>query len=155
MGKVTLSSVIAKVSSSERVLQFIKFCLVGGSGVVVDMEVLFLLADPKMLGWNITASKVCAAEVALLNNFMWNELWTFKRAEGVTRDESVLRRLVVFNAICGAGIVLAAVLLKLFHTLLSWNLYLSNFLAIVIVTLWNFGMNVWFNWRRPVIERRK
>ena len=46
--------------------RYAQFCVVGGSGVVVDMGVLYLLADPRMLGWNLTLSKVIAAEVAIL-----------------------------------------------------------------------------------------
>jgi putative flippase GtrA len=37
--------------------------------------------------------------------------------------------------------------LNLFHGGLKWNLYVSNLLAIVMVTFWNFGMNARFNWR--------
>jgi hypothetical protein len=44
----------------------------------VDFGVLFVLADPRMLALNVAISKVCAAEVALVNNFVWNELWTFR-----------------------------------------------------------------------------
>jgi len=180
-----------------RFVQFIKFCLVGGSGVVVDMGILYLLADPSRLGWSITLSKICAALVALTNNFIWNELWTFKSstlsastdvprsrerervAEGRVRDvrekhssqervrvradqdgdtnpQSAIRvshfgwltRFLLFNAICGIGIGLAVLLLHLFHTWLGWNLYLSNLLAIVLVTFWNYGMNAKFSWRR-------
>ncbi len=64
--------------SAERLLQFIKFCMVGGSGVFVDMGILYLLADPRTLAWNVTLSKICAAEVAMINNFIWNEFWTFR-----------------------------------------------------------------------------
>ncbi len=35
--------------NSERFLQFTKFCLVGGSGVFVDMGILYLLADPNRI----------------------------------------------------------------------------------------------------------
>lgn len=147
---------------SERLRQFIKFCAVGASGTVVDMTALFLLADPKTLGLNVTLSKVCAAETALINNFVWNELWTFKPAlsfpasvgrasprAGSWAGPSApgrLSRFLRFNGICGAGIVFAVLLLHFFHTLLGWNLYLSNLLAIGLVTLWNFGMNAQFNW---------
>ena len=48
-----------------RFLQFTKFCVVGGSGIFVDMGVLFLLADPRCLGLNITLSKLCSAEAAM------------------------------------------------------------------------------------------
>ena len=58
--------------------RFIKFCLVGSTGTIVDMAVLYLLADPKTLGLNVALSKLVAAEIALLNNFTWNELWTFR-----------------------------------------------------------------------------
>jgi hypothetical protein len=53
----------------ERGAQFVKFCLVGGSGVLVDMGMLYLLADPKMLALGVTISKACAAETALLTGF--------------------------------------------------------------------------------------
>jgi dolichol-phosphate mannosyltransferase len=128
-----------------RLQQFVKFCLVGGSGVVVDMAVLYLLADPKTLVWNVTMAKVCAAEAAMLNNFLWNELWTFRDA-GKREQGGVVRRLLCFNAICGIGIALAVFFLHLFHTWFGFNLYVANFLAIILVTLWNFWMNALFNW---------
>jgi hypothetical protein len=53
--------------------------MVGGSGLLVDMGVLYLLADVSRLGLNITMSKICAAEVAMISNFIWNELWTFRQ----------------------------------------------------------------------------
>jgi hypothetical protein len=56
------------------VFQFTKFCTVGGTGVVVDMTVIFLLADSATLALNVTMSKVLAAEAAMLNNFAWNSL---------------------------------------------------------------------------------
>jgi putative flippase GtrA len=158
-----MSAVASKWFLPERVLQFVKFCLVGGIGVFVDMAVLYLLADPRTLALNIAFSKVCAAEVALINNFLWNEFWTFRtltrpsdtlshpmgegRGEGFPR----LRRFLFFNAICGLGILFAVLLLHLFHTLLGWNLYVSNLLTITLVTLWNFGMNARFNWSEPKI----
>ncbi len=39
---------------------------------------MMLLASPATLGWDLTLSKVIAAEVALINNFAWNEVWTFR-----------------------------------------------------------------------------
>jgi dolichol-phosphate mannosyltransferase len=42
------------------------------------MGILWWLADPRMLGWNLTVSKVIAAEVAIFNNFLWNDVWTFR-----------------------------------------------------------------------------
>lgn len=130
-----------------RVKQIVQFCIVGGSGVVVDMAVLFLLADPRTLAWNATVAKVLSAEVALTNNFWWNEVWTFRDSSRANRA-GVLRRLLRFNAICGIGIGLAALLLHLFHAMLGLNLYVANLLAIVLVTAWNYGMNAASNWKQ-------
>lgn len=129
--------------------RFAKFCLVGGSGVLVDMSVLYLLADPSRLGWSITLSKICAAEIALTNNFIWNERWTFRESGPVKsgNPNTRLDRFLLFNAICGIGIGLAVLLLHMFYIWLGWNLYLSNMLAILLVTCWNYGLNSILTWR--------
>ena len=59
-------------------VHYAQFCAVGASGVVVDMGVLHLLAAPALRALNLSLSKAVAAEVALVNNFTWNDLWTFR-----------------------------------------------------------------------------
>lgn len=133
-----------------------QFCLVGGSGVVVDMGVLWALASPGMLGWNLTLSKVLAAEVAIFNNFLWNELWTFRGLSAAENGwRSRLGRLGKFNLICVAGIGWSVLLLNLLARALGMNVYLANLVAIVIVSVWNYLMNVRFGWRkRPEPDRK-
>jgi len=53
----------------ERLTQFLKFCIVGGTGLFVDMAFLYLLADPSQLGLDITLSKLCAAQAAICPPF--------------------------------------------------------------------------------------
>jgi hypothetical protein len=62
-------------------MQYVKFCIVGGSGLVVDMVVLYLAGSSECLGLDQTLSKVIAAEVAMVNNFLWNDTWTFRVSE--------------------------------------------------------------------------
>ncbi len=156
--------------------RYVQFCLVGASGVAVDMFLIFLLASPAGLGWSLSLSKVIAAEVALLNNFIWNDLWTFRGLLPTTkttkgpepRDSalgasdrcnkvrsfrvlrvfrgSALTRLAKFNLICTAGIGLSVLLLNLQVWILHLNLYLANLLSIVLVSLWNFLLNLRFGW---------
>lgn len=124
-----------------------QFCLVGGSGVAVDMGVLWVLASPAMLGWNLSLSKVLAAEVAILNNFLWNELWTFRELSAVRKDRRArFRRLGRFNLICLAGIGWSVLLLNLLAYAWGMNVYAANLVAIVIVSLWNYFMNLRFGW---------
>ncbi len=116
--------------------------------MAVDMGIIYLLADPLMLGWNLTLSKVIAAEVAIFNNFIWNDVWTFR---GLGRSGNIraarLARLAKFNLICVAGIGLSVLLLNVQVYWLKINVYLANFISIVSVSLWNFLMNLRFGWR--------
>jgi len=147
--------------------RYVRFCAVGMTGMALDMSLLHVLASPSCLGWNLSLSKALAAEAALLNNFVWNEVWTFRdlaergdrRASGTAVRAGAeggaaawrvwrgrLRRLIRFNVICLAGIGLSVVLLNLQVHGLGWNVYLSNFNAIVLVSVWNFWMNLRFGW---------
>ena len=128
--------------------KFIQFCLVGGTGVVVDMAVLFLLHDPTMLALPLTRSKILAAEMAILNNFLWNDLWTFRdisRRQPGKRQR--IKRLIKFNLICFAGLILNVLVLNILVNFLHFNHYLANLLAIALVTVWNFWFNLKLSWR--------
>jgi len=136
--------------------RFIRFAVVGLSGVVVDMGLLFLLSDPTMLGWGLTRSKLIASEMAILNNFLWNDAWTF--GDLAARQHGLgarLRRFGKFQLICLAGVVLNTVLLNLQFNLLGMNRYVANAVAIGAVTAWNFWLNLKLGWRsaKPSISR--
>jgi dolichol-phosphate mannosyltransferase len=134
--------------------RFIQFGLVGGTGVLVDMTVLVLLADPRTLGWNLSVSKAIAAEVAILNNFIWNDLWTFR---DLSADQPGWRsrsnRFGKFNLICLAGIALNILVLNLEVHWLDINVYVANLAAIFVVSLWNFWMNLRFGWTPATCPR--
>lgn len=130
--------------------RYIRFGIVGASGIVVDMAVLFLLSDPKMLAWNLSLGKTLAAEVAMVNNFIWNEGWTFGDISAAQSHwRARLARFGKFNLICLVGIGLSVWLLNLQVRWLALNVYLANLIAIVIVSFWNFGMNLKFGWNKP------
>lgn len=129
--------------SDPGVRRFLQFALVGASGVAVDMAVLYLLSDPQTLALGLTRSKLVAAELAILNNFLWNDAWTFRDLVGAQRGPtSKLRRFVEFNVVCGIGLILNVVLLNVMFNLLQMNRYLANLVAIALVTLWNFRANL-------------
>jgi dolichol-phosphate mannosyltransferase len=132
--------------------RFVRFCIVGLSGVVVDMAILYALSDPAALGWGLTRSKLIAAEAAIVNNFAWNDAWTFRDLVPERRTLTpTLRRLLKFNLICLAGLALNVVLLNLQFNLLGMNRYLANAVAIAAVTAWNYLVNRAFAWRATEI----
>lgn len=128
--------------------RLMRFGVVGLSGVLVDMTLLFLLSDPSMLGWNLTHSKILAAETAIINNFIWNDLWTFgdiSRAQG--KWNSIFKRFLKFNIICLIGLILNVLLLNLIFNIFGVNRYIANMIAIASVTMWNFWINLKLSWR--------
>ncbi len=130
------------------IARFVRFALVGLSGVVVDMGLLYLLSDPSRLGWGLTRSKALAAEAAIINNFLWNDLWTFGDMVGKQRGlKHKLIRLAKFNAVCLVGLAMNIVLLNVQFNYLHINRYVANFIAIGVVTLWNFWVNMKLSWR--------
>jgi dolichol-phosphate mannosyltransferase len=112
------------------------------------MAVLFILADPWMLGLNLSLSKVLAAEIAIVGNFTLNELWTFRDLAVDNSWAARVLRFGKFNLICLAGIGLSVLLLNVQTRCFQINMYLANLLAILIVSLWNFGMNLRFGWNK-------
>lgn len=128
--------------------RFLRFGLVGLSGVFVDMSMLYLLSDPTTLGWGLTRSKIIASEVAIVNNFLWNDRWTFGDISSRQKGwQKRLKRLLKFNLICLAGLVLNVLLLNVLFNIFGINRYLANLIAIAAVTLWNFWLNLKLSWR--------
>lgn len=126
--------------------RFLRFGLVGLSGLVVDMAAFALLYQG--FHWDPILSAIVSAEVALINNFLWNDRWTFGDiARHQPGKRKKLRRLLKFNVICGAGIVLQGTLMGLFSKVLGLDPFVAKLLAILIVVVWNFWVNLKLSWR--------
>lgn len=132
--------------------RFFRFGLVGLSGLFVDFAVFYLLRT--QLGLPIARSTMLSAEVAVVNNFLWNDLWTFR---DVSRKQPGKRqrfqRFLKFNLICLAGIILQALVVSLFHDAFGVNEFASKLLAIAIVTFWNFWINLKLSWRVTDVQK--
>ena len=147
-------SPVKRCGSNRLVERYVKFCVVGGTGMLVDMGIIYLLASPFLLGWNLSLSKLIAAEAAIFNNFVWNDLWTFRGLAGSGNIRvKRLARFGKFNLICVAGIALSVLLLNIQVYWLKINVYLANFISIVLVSVWNFFLNLRFGWNAPAPGR--
>lgn len=128
------------------VQRFIRFGVVGLSGIVVNMAVFYLLRA--VLGLGLTRSAILAAEVAIMSNFLWNDLWTFgdiaSRQKGY---QKCFKRLLKFNTICLSGLILNVLVLNLLFNVFELDEYVGQLVAIASVMLWNFWFNVKLSWR--------
>lgn len=137
------------------ILKFLKFGIVGASGMLVDFGVLILMRDVVGLPdlWANTISFTCAAT----SNYFLNRIWTFR-----SKDKQVgveyLKFLLV--SVVGLGINNGVLFLssRLWPeaynasiTLLGMNIdvfYLFKLLAIAITTIWNFFGNMLFTFKQ-------
>jgi len=126
--------------------KFLRFGIVGFSGVFVNMAVLYVLSD--ILNLQVNGSLIVAAELAILSNFLWNDLWTFGDISKLQpRKRQRLKRLLKFNTICLMGLILNVLLFNVLLKVFGINKYLANLIAIATVTLWNFWINMKLSWR--------
>jgi dolichol-phosphate mannosyltransferase len=134
---------------------FIRFCLVGLTGVVVDLGIFYILR--KVVGLGLTRSAILSAEVAIFNNFLWNDLWTFadisRRQVG---HRQRIKRFLKFNLVCLSGLVLQTLIVNIIYNFFRLNEGLekivpidivAKLIAIILVTFWNFWFNMKLSWR--------
>jgi len=119
------------------ILKFLKFCVVGFSGMIVDFGTTWILKEKVKLNRYIANS--CGFVLAASSNYMLNRIWTFE-----SQNPEIATEFVSFFAISLFGLGLNNLILWLFSDKLKFNFYLSKILATGVVTLWNFGMNFLF-----------
>ena len=130
-----------KIVASGKLQEFIKFAFVGGSGVLVNMGLLFILT--RYLSIRLEIASPIAIELSILSNFTLNNLWTFrKRNTHVT----FWIRLFRYHLVTGlAGIVNYLVLLLLVKQF-GWHDMISNLVGILIGTIITFTLNSLWTW---------
>ena len=128
-------------------LRFLRFGLVGGSGVLVNLAALWLLHDE--LNLPLEPSAVAAVALAIVNNFMWNNFWTFG-ATGVRP-----RRVAQFAVISLVGMAINVGILKAL-VYLGVHYLPADLAGILVATGWNFFANARWTWGgepgAPVLE---
>ncbi len=118
-------------------IRFIRFGIVGCSGMIVDFGMTWLCKEK--LRWNKYLSNSIGFVLAATNNYIWNRLWTFE-----SESEAVAREYFSFVVIAIIGLGLNNLIVYLLHERLRLNFYLSKLIAIGCVTIWNFSMNYVF-----------
>jgi len=139
-----LKHVYQLMRSTGELTRFIKYCLVGASGIIVDEGIFWLLTGLAGL-FNILAGAI-SAECAIISNYTLNNFITFAdRSSSGAR--SFLGRMLKFNlvSISGIGIKLAVfwILTSIFG---NYDL-IFNLCGIAVATLWNYTVNTWWTWK--------
>jgi dolichol-phosphate mannosyltransferase len=149
----------------ELLVRFFKFGIVGGSGVVVNLGIYFLLT--RCFGlldslWGKYAAYAFSVEISIITNYLLNDVWTFADRR---ETSSWLRRFFRFHVVSLVGMAINwgvfAVLNWLMAerglallgqlSVLGWEGNLDDLLAaclgIVAAMAWNFSANLIWTWK--------
>jgi len=124
--------------------RFLKFCLVGGSGVFVNMGLLWVLTEIAGLFYLLSAA--ISIETSIISNFILNNQFTF-RDRGSSGVKSFFNRLVKFNLVSLVGLGINMGVLWLLTEVFGLYYLLSNLCGIAVATLWNYLVNTWWTWK--------
>jgi len=122
--------------------RFLKFCIVGISGVGVNIG-LYLLLTRELMVFYLLSSAI-AIEVSILSNFTLNNFWTFRDRT----SQTFLQRIIRFNSISIAGAVINITILAVLHGRFGFGDVVSQLIGIGVATFWNYGMNITWTWSR-------
>lgn len=127
--------------SGDNLYKFLKFGIVGFSGMVVDFALTWFFKEKiKLQKYYANAIGFC---VAATTNFFLNRSWTFN-----SHDPSITFQYIKFFIVCLIGLGINTFVLWMLVSKFKKNFYLSKLFAIAVVMLWNFFVNLAFTFNK-------
>ncbi len=125
---------MSEIFSKAFLFKFIKFGLVGFTGLFVDFGITYLTKEklkiPKFIANAIGFS------TAATSNYILNRIWTFQ-----STNPEVMVEFTEFFLISMIGLAINTLILWLLVSNTRLNFYIAKVFAIGVVTLWNFFAN--------------
>ena len=119
--------------------RFLKFSIVGGSGVIVNMGMLYFLTE--FADFYYLVSSLIAIEVSILCNFALNDLWTWGDRKRQTQ-RPYLERMARYNLSAAvSGFLGNFVIMTILTEAAGLQYLLSNFVGIGVGILLNYFLN--------------
>ena len=124
-------------------VQLVKFCVVGGSGYVVNLAVFAMAVE--LAGLHHLIAATAAFAVAVTNNFWWNRHWTFAARDGHAGFQAAR-----FFSVSVVAFLAGAVILELLVNVAGVPEIGAQAISIAAATPLNFvGNKMWSFGRRP------
>ena len=129
----------------EEWMRIVRFGIVGLSGIFVNMGLLYLLTEFAGLYYLISA--VIAIEVSIVNNFIWNDIWTFGAADNLRFDRKI-SRFLSFQAVSMGGLLVNMGVLYFLADIFGVYYLIANLVGILIAFIWNYAINRHYTWKK-------
>lgn len=133
-------------------IRFVKFGIVGFTGFLVNYLGLEVL---KRLGLSTYFSTLLATEAAIISNFIFNNIWTFKD-KTITKVGDIVPQFLKFNLSSLFAVIVQPLIVtgatKIFTDTSMIRLFALVFALVVVVIPYNYivyNLFIWKTWRPP------
>ena len=123
--------------TKELITKFLKFCIVGAIGTVVDFGITALCKE--VLKIQKYVSNGIGFTVAATGNYLLNRNWTFVESKS---HDHITFEYVKFMVISAIGLIINTFILYLVSKKLKRGFYFSKVVATAVTMLWNFFANL-------------
>lgn len=130
---------------SHRLLRkdFIRFCIVGALGFVINVILLKIFLE--YIHLRIYIAQAIASEIALFSNFLLHHNWTYKKS-GTKKN---LRQLALqFHASSWVAIIGSALIVSVAVNTFQLPVVLALIISSVVALFWNFFWSKYIIWRK-------
>lgn len=138
--KTTISKLLEK--------DFVRFCIVGAVGFIVNATLLKLFVNYAHL--RVYIAQALAAEIALFLNFIFHHNWTYKNA---SESKSVRQLVVQFHMSSWVAILGSALIVGVLVNKLNVPLMISLAISSITALFWNFFWSKYVIWKRHVVSK--
>jgi putative flippase GtrA len=118
-------------------LKFIKFCMVGFSGVFVDFGITFVCKEFFKIQKYL--ANTFGFAMAATTNYFLNRIWTFH-----STNPNIMLEFSRFFIIALIGLFINLLIIWAMSGKFKVNFYVSKLAATLVVTLWNFLINAYY-----------
>lgn len=127
-------------------IKLIKFGIVGGTGFVVNYVTLRILRN---YGLSETLSWVFSTEIAIINNYIFNNIWTFKDQE-IKGLKQTIFKFLQFNLTSAGALLIQSVAGPIGVRLVGvqYDALVLAFIVLFLVLPYNFTMYNLVIWRK-------
>jgi putative flippase GtrA len=138
---------------SKDFIRFVKFCVVGISGTLIDFGILAGLKE--LAHMPTLPANIISFVTAMVNNFTWNYIWTYRDVRG----KKVSLVFIQFAVISVIGLALNSAIVVLLEKPLNFLFTRPNTgylaaktIATIVVLLWNYFANRLWTFRQKPVE---
>lgn len=126
-----------EILSPSFLLKFVKFGIVGFSGVIVDFSITFVCKEYLKIQKYI--ANAIGFTIAASTNYFLNRVWTFE-----STNPNIMMEFSRFFIIALIGLGINSAIVWAMSGKFKINFYIAKIVATIVVTAWNFLINAYY-----------